>query len=206
MSRDNRPTDVSLDLETLGGDYGAAILSIGAASFNRDTGKIGPTYSAKIDLDEALRYGKVSASTLRWWFGQPKEAQVAAFSAGAGAVTMQQALQGFNAFTNTLPADICVWGNGAQKRDKGREITLLDGAFDALALPGCVPIWRNNFWCVRDLRTLVDVVDLRKGTIPFTGTPHVALDEAIHQAKIAIACFAALNGTLPATTQEEEQW
>ena len=201
MSRDNRPTDVSIDLETLGNSYGAAILSIGAASFNRDTGKLGPTYSAKIDLDEALRYGNVSASTLRWWFGQSKEAQVAVFSAGGGAVTMLQALQGFNAFTETLPADICVWGNGATF-----DITFLDGAFDALALPGCVPIWRNNSWCVRDLRTLVDVVDLRKEKIQFTGTPHIALDDAIHQAKIAIACFAALNGTLPAKVQEEEQW
>ena len=201
MSRDNRPTDVSIDLETLGNGYGAAILSIGAASFNRDTGKLGPTYSAKIDLDEALRYGKVSASTLRWWLGQSKEAQVAVFSAAGGAVTMLQALQGFNAFTETLPANICMWGNGATF-----DITLLDGAFDALALPGCVPIWRNNFWCIRDLRTLVDAVDLRKESIPFMGTPHIALDDAIHQAKIAIACFAALNGTLPAKVQEEEQW
>lgn len=203
MSRNNRPTDVSVDLETLGTQYGAAILSIGAASFNRDTGSIGPTYSAKIDLDEALRYGKVSASTLRWWLGQGKEAQYAAFSAGGGAVSMQEALQGFNAFINTLPADICVWGNGPTF-----DITLLDGAFDALDIPGCVPVWRNNFWCVRDLRTLVDAVDLRKQNIPFTGTPHVALDDAVHQAKIAIACFDALCGKLPATvkTEEVEEW
>lgn len=201
MSHNNRPTDVSIDLETLGNTYGAAILSIGAASFNRDTGKIEPTYSAKIDLEEALRYGRVEASTLRWWFGQSKEAQHAALSAGGGAVTMQQALQGFNAFIRSLPANVCVWGNGATF-----DITLLDGAFDALALTGCVPVWRNNFWCVRDLRTLMDVVDLRKESIPFTGTPHVALDDAIHQAKLAIACFDALNGKLPATVQEDEQW
>lgn len=202
MTHDNRPTDVSLDLETLGTGYGAAILSIGAASFNRHTGKIGPTYSAKIDLEESLRYGRVDASTLRWWLAQSKEAKQAAFSAGDGAMRMQQALQGFNAFVNTLPANVCVWGNGATF-----DITLLDGAFDALALPGCVPIWRKNHWCIRDLRTLVDAVDLRKDSIPFTGTPHVAVDDAIHQAKIAIACFAKLNVNGPALiTVEDEQW
>ena len=57
----------SIDLETLGTRYNAAILSIGVQQFDIDTGKLGETFYREIDLDSAIKAGKVTGSTLAWW-------------------------------------------------------------------------------------------------------------------------------------------
>ena len=183
---DNRPTDVSIDIETLGKSYGAAVLSIGAASFNRHTGKLGPTYYVKVQFEDALRFGRVDASTLQWWAQQGQVANKQVF--GLGGELLTRALQGLNAYLATLPANVCVWGNGPTF-----DMTLLEAMYAATAIE-CP--WNNKrvFWTVRDLRTIIDVAEFDKRSIPFTGTPHYALDDAIHQAKIAVACFQKLLG------------
>lgn len=114
---------------------------------------------------------------------------------------MAEALQSLNSYLNTLPANVCVWGNGATF-----DMTLLEAVYE---LTGIECPWNNErvFWTVRDLRTLVDLANLDKKTVPFTGTPHVALDDALHQAEIAVACFRKLAaGNQVTATVVEDQW
>lgn len=193
-----RLTDVSIDIKTLGKRYGAAVLSIGAASFNRHTGNLGPNYYVKVHLEDALRFGHTDAKTLQWWAQQGQVANKHVF--GLGGEHLTRALQGLNAYLNGLPANVCVWGNGPTF-----DMTLLEGMYHATGIE-CP--WNNErvHWNVRDLRTLIDVADFDKKTIPFTGTPHYALDDAVHQAKIAVACFHKLRGGVFQHSQEDDQW
>lgn len=184
-----RPTDISFDIETLGNRADAAILSIGAASFNRNTGRIGACYQVVVKLDQALRFGRVGPDTLAWWM-EPERARAREvfLSQQKNAVTLYEALRGLNDFIRTQMASVCVWGNGSSF-----DISILEHGYDAVGMPGFREQW--EFWSVRDMRTALDMSGFDKKTIPFTGTPHNAMDDAIHQAKIIAACFAKLRGT-----------
>lgn len=194
----SRPTDVSIDLETTSNLFNAGILSIGAVAFNRQTGKTGPEFYAEIILADTLRYGKVSASTLQWWMKQSASA-AKVFNPVKG-IPLLSALRGLNDFLRAQPANVCVWGNGSSF-----DITILEHAFQAIGIEEFEPEWAKKFWSVRDLRTLVDVADLDKGAVVFEGTPHNAVDDARHQAKIACAAFAKIKvgNSQPAATEEE---
>ena len=65
----------SIDLETLGTRYNAAILSIGVQQFDIDSGKLGETFYREIDIDSAIKAGKVTGSTLAWWAQQGEVAK-----------------------------------------------------------------------------------------------------------------------------------
>lgn len=190
------PTDISIDLETTGSDFNAGILSIGAVAFNRNTGAIGPEFYAPVKLVDTLYYGKVSASTLRWWMQQSKAA--AQVFNDPKSMPLYDALRGLNDFLRARPANCCVWGNGSSF-----DITILEHAFHAVGVDGFEPDWKPKFWCIRDLRTLVDVAALGKADIAFKGTAHNALDDARHQAGIAVAAFAKLSGKIVAA---DEDW
>lgn len=181
-------TDISIDLETLGNTFDAAILSVGACQFNRHTGEIGVTYVAHIKLDDALQSGHVNGDTLAWWMLQPDQARDQ--FAFTQRVSMFHALSGLSKFVaETNPGvDVPVWGNGPIF-----DISALENAYRR-ALSG-KPAW--NFWNVRDMRTLLDVAWqvalFDKKTVPFAGTPHNALDDAVHQAKVMARAFDAIN-------------
>lgn len=204
-----RPTDISIDLETLGQRSDAPVLSIGACAFNRDTGHTGPSYYAAVKLEDAMRHGRVKADTLTWWV--TKNGSVFRdLLEQRGAVSLYEALRGLNDFVRAQPAGVCVWGNGSSF-----DISILEHAFDsvtAAGTPGFHEEWK--FWSVRDMRTAVDLSGLNKDSIPFMGTAHNALDDAVHQAKVIAECFLKVkrlnkHGAAPApapTTQESEEW
>lgn len=198
-----RPTDISIDLETLGNRSDAAILSIGAAALNRDTGKIGPTMYQIIDLDDALRHGTVRGDTLKWWMQQSAQAK-AVFTA-TNRVSLYEGLRALNDFVRALPADVCVWGNGSSF-----DISILEHAYDRVAdrgTPGFKEEWK--FWSVRDLRTAVDLADVSKTDVPFTGVAHNAIDDAVHQAKVLAYCFSKIRRAKKAAdpaVEETEDW
>jgi hypothetical protein len=187
----DRPTDISIDLETLGNRSDAPILSIGATAFNRHTGKLSATYYTLVDMDDALRHGRIRASTLKWWMQQDDAARTYVFGSKPNLepVSLYEALRGLNDYVRAQPANVCVWGNGSSF-----DISILEHAFDSVADTSHLGFGEEwKFWSVRDMRTIVDAADLGKGAIPFEGTAHHAGDDSRHQAKVIAKCLQVIN-------------
>ncbi|EIM8217661.1 3'-5' exoribonuclease, partial [Escherichia coli] len=64
-----------IDLETMGKNPNAPIISIGAIFFDPQTGDMGPEFSKTIDLETAG--GVIDRDTIKWWLKQSREAQSA---------------------------------------------------------------------------------------------------------------------------------
>lgn len=187
-------TDVSIDLETLGNRYNAPILSIGAVAFNRDSGKIGPNFHQEIEIESAIKAGRVSGSAVAWWVRQGNDAK-RLFDDGEEArkrkMHISSALLNFTTFVRSLgPAR--PWGNGATF-----DVTIIEHAIDQGSV-GLEPPW--VYWNVRDLRTLVDVAESlagwKKDSVKRVGVHHNALDDARHQAHLVIEAWKALKPAL----------
>lgn len=196
MAAPARPTDISIDLETLGHRGDAAILSIGAAAFNRKTGAIGPTGYWPVMLEDALKHGRVTAGTLRFWMGIKDNKAKFVFD-DPTATPLYVALRGLNDFVRAQPAGVKVWGNGSHF-----DISILEHAHDSIGTEGFVEEWK--FWDVRDMRTALDMSGLDKSKMKFEGAPHHARDDAVHQAKVIAACLGATPGAVTAAKQEDE--
>ncbi len=175
----------SVDLETLGKRYNAPVIAIGVVQFDPGTGKLGAEFYRAIDLDSAIKAGKVDGSTLAWWMAQsPAAKQVFNES---NRVSLATALDELVTWMRGLAISPKVWGNGS-----GFDITILEHAYDN----GCVGLkepW--HFTNIRDMRTIADVAALSDAEWPKRqGTHHNALDDAKHQAACISACWRKLRG------------
>lgn len=160
---------VMIDLETMGLEPNAAIVSIGAVHFTK-TEILGEFYtpvSLKSCLDSGLT---TTQSTVDWWMKQSVEARMAWQTEDAP--TLSTALIEFNNWIRQVGRDseICPWGNGVDF-----DIVLMVSAHRAL---GVDPPWRfYNHHCFRTMKNMFNVA-----TFPRQGTHHHALDDAKHQA------------------------
>lgn len=172
---------VMVDLETLGTRVDAAFISIGACSFELETGKIGATFYENVDWESSLKEGRtITASTLKWWFRQSEEAQNKVCAPGK---KYKEVLKKFWAFFDKYDGDRKIWGNGSTF-----DVTMLQSAYERIV--NRTP-WA--FYNVRDQRTMLDVAEVDKGDIKFTGVAHNALDDAIHQAKLVSLAYKKLR-------------
>lgn len=186
---------VSIDLETLGTRFTAAVLAIGAVQFDPSTGAIGQTFYREIDLASAIKSGTISAQTLQWWMTHPnaKEARERLFKNKEEKVSLATALDALATWIRGLGSP-CVWGNGATF-----DISILEHAY----LKGAVGLsepW--HYTNIRDMRTIVDVARyfewLPSKQVGQVGTSHNALDDATFQAKVISACWQQLRKGLDA--------
>lgn len=187
--------DISIDLETLSTRPNAAILSIGAVQFDRDTGKIGKTFYVEVDMDDAIKHGHVSGSTLRWWMAQSDAAKSVFKDAPHDEPrgNLHAALCRLKAFILSCTDDARVWGNGPTA-----DITWLDNAF-ASAGAGMDQPWK--FWNIRCVRTTVDDSGIDRQNVPKADGPaHNALVDALWQAYAVIYARAAIKGKSPKIT------
>jgi hypothetical protein len=171
---------IMVDLETMGTRVDAPILSIGACAFDPATGKIEASMYIDIDIEDAFRHGKPSASTVKWWLQQDSYAQKAVVS---GKAQLFDALKQLRDFYGRFP-DAPIWSNGATF-----DIAILDFAFPRV-LNEASP-WK--FWLVRDMRTIVDIAggipaDLKKNP------SHNAIEDAHAQALIVSVLWRKLRG------------
>lgn len=174
-----RQIHIVLDLETMGVKQDAAIIEIGMVIFNH-TGQEGTAnlieqWSSAVSLENSmLRGGTVSPKTIEWWMdtdrteardnwiASPKQGIHVALNAVAARILKYSAI-------NPLPL---IWGNGVNFDNE-----ILKSAYERLEIK--VP------WGYRqdaDFRTLKL---LYKDVVPepaFVGTPHIALDDARHEA------------------------
>ncbi|HFV6574637.1 TPA: 3'-5' exoribonuclease, partial [Escherichia coli] len=184
ISTSNRMwTHMMIDLETMGKNPDAAVISIGAIFFDPQTGDIGPEFSKTIDLDTAG--GVIDRDTVKWWLKQSREAQSAIL---ADEIPLDDALLQLREFIDENSGEffVQVWGNGANFDN-----TILCRSYERQGIP-CP--WR--YYNDRDVRTIVELgnsigFDVRMA-IPFEGVPHNALDDARHQAKQVSAIWQKL--------------
>ena len=63
--------NVIVDLETLGVEFDAVVMSVGAAAFNGDCSRMFDAFYYKIDIAKQIQLGRsIDASTRKWWAKQ----------------------------------------------------------------------------------------------------------------------------------------
>ena len=163
-----------IDLETMGKNPDAPLISIGAIFFDPQTGDMGPEFSKTIDMDTAG--GVIDRGTIKWWLKQSREAQSAILT---DEIPLDDALLQLREFIDENSGEffVQVWGNGANFDN-----TILRRSYERQGIP-CP--WR--YYNDRDVRTIVELgkaMDFdARAAIPFEGERHNALDDARYQAK-----------------------
>ncbi|EOP0080408.1 3'-5' exoribonuclease [Escherichia coli] len=172
-----------IDLETMGKNPDAPIISIGAIFFDPQTGDMGPEFSKTIDLETAG--GVIDRDTIKWWLKQSREAQSAILT---DEIPLDDALLQLREFIDENSGEffVRVWGNGASFDN-----VILRRSYERQGIP-CPWRYCND----RDVRTIVELgkaIDFDARTaIPFEGERHNALDDARYQAKYVSAIWQKL--------------
>ncbi|EPZ5741068.1 3'-5' exoribonuclease domain-containing protein [Klebsiella pneumoniae] len=186
---EDQPIDyvhVMVDLETMGKKHNAPIVAIGAVVFDPATGSIGESFYKVVCLESSVNWGAViDPSTVIWWLKQSSEARSA--SVNDDAIPLQDALLQFREFVSDNVAGgskkAQVWGNGASFDN-----SILRSSYDCIAED-----YPWEYWNDRDVRTMVELGQAisfdPKTTIPFEGSRHNALADAIHQARYVSAIW-----------------
>ncbi|EON4392330.1 3'-5' exoribonuclease, partial [Escherichia coli] len=172
-----------IDLETMGKNPDAPIISIDAIFFDPQTGDMGPEFSKTIDLETAG--GVIDRDVIKRWLKQSREAQSAIMT---DEIPLDDALLQLREFIDENSGEffVQVWGNGANF-----ENTILRRSYERQGIP-CP--WR--YYNDRDVRTIVELgkaidFDARTAT-SFEGERHNALDDARYQAKYVSAIWQKL--------------
>ncbi|MDU2053830.1 MAG: 3'-5' exoribonuclease, partial [Escherichia coli] len=149
-----------IDLETMGKNPDAPIISIDAIFFDPQTGDMGPEFSKTIDLETAG--GVIDRDVIKRWLKQSREAQSAIMT---DEIPLDDALLQLREFIDENSGEffVQVWGNGANF-----ENTILRRSYERQGIP-CP--WR--YYNDRDVRTIVELgkaIDFDARTaIPFEG-------------------------------------
>lgn len=187
--QEDQPIDyvhVMVDLETMGKKNNAPIVAIGAVVFDPVTGSIGESFYKVVCLESSVNWGAViDPSTVIWWLKQSSEARSAIVNDDA--IPLQDALLQFREFVSDNVAGgskkAQVWGNGASFDN-----SILRSSYDCIAED-----YPWEYWNDRDVRTMVELGQAisfdPKTTIPFEGSRHNALADAIHQARYVSAIW-----------------
>lgn len=185
---DRKRSDVMIDLETMGTNTCAPIVSIGAVFFSPESEELGPTFYVPVNLRSSMLNGGIAdGDTILWWLKQSKEARAAICTNDA--LDIKDALFELSHF---ITCHVCnlkklkVWGNGATFDN-----VILRGAYERVGL-ACPWEYFND----QDVRTIVNLGQFigfnPKKDMPFDGERHNALADAIHQAKYVSAIFSRL--------------
>ena len=186
---EDQPIDyvhVMVDLETMGKKHNAPIVAIGAVVFDPATGSIGESFYKVVCLESSVNWGAViDPSTVIWWLKQSSEARSAIVNDDA--IPLLDALLQFREFVSDNVAGgskkAQVWGNGTSFDN-----SILRSSYDCIAED-----YPWEYWNDRDVRTMVELGQAisfdPKTTIPFEGSRHNALADAIHQARYVSAIW-----------------
>ncbi len=171
-----KESHIMLDIETLDSESSSVVLSIGAARFDISTGDIEEAHQWNIsDLDVQQTKGRtISASTVKWWLKQSKDAIEKTFNAPRYYQT-SVALEDFAAFCRVgvdSPKKIFIWGNG--------------NMFDNAIIRSLCKDFNIEYPCAYpndlDFRTAKFLFRDKKIITQKFGTAHNAVDDAINQA------------------------
>lgn len=165
------------DLETLATTPNAAILSLGAVTFDPNSEEIYESFYKKICLDSLINFDHfIDDETIKWWGNQSKAAQDEAFSQ-YDRTDIKLVLNEFYKFCQGCTA---FWSHGSSF-----DLVILEHYFRQIKKPAP---W--NFWQLRDTRTLFDLgfdPEMPKDNL------HHALEDARRQAIGVQNIFNKLN-------------
>jgi hypothetical protein len=168
-----------IDIETLGVDSDAIVLSLGACKFDPHDNTIYDEFHVVLDVDDQMSRGRTTTDkTLEWWAKQSPEAIDFAFSEN-DRMPIDEFLIKFHKWHIGVDR---IWAQGV--------------LFDMGIIENLCHMYNANipwkFWNVRDSRTLFDFVptDPRK---KYTFTAHDALADAKMQAKCIQEVVKTLN-------------
>lgn len=165
---------VMIDIETLGLDPGAAILSVGAVEF--DTDGLGEEFYHVVDLESCQDAGlHIDANTLDWWLSQD-DAVTDILTGGEPLANVLAFLQRF------VPEDAEVWANSPSF-----DCEMLEVAYDAVDM---AEPWTYDK--ERDVRTVMSLPGAVE--VEMEGDEHNALDDAKRQARSVSKTLARLEG------------
>ena len=138
-----------VDIETMGTDPKAAIITIGACiidPFGQDTEATIPDdrkFSATISFQDNQKHGRTfDADTIAWWLRQSKEAQQ---GLQEGDITnLKKALTEFNLFFSSQPSRVSrIWA-----KDPDFDCVIFQNAYKEAG-----HMWPFKFWESRSVRT-----------------------------------------------------
>ena len=164
-----------LDLETMSTRPNAVILVIGAIKFNRgdvwkeniDKKDLENTnfFYKRIKIDSCIKAGlHIDKETEKWWSEQEPDIKYEALE-NNDRVTLKEALRSFKEWLGTNPK-LKIWGNGSSF-----DCTILGEAYKICEMK--IP-W--NFWLERDLRTLMELGNVKMSDLPQYGKHHALYD------------------------------
>ena len=170
MARKQTPSaHVMVDLETLGVNPYAPIMSLALVEFDPWGKGSGSEFVAGVTLESALKYGRIDASTLTWWFSAERDVARAAWM-DLEQEDLENVLFGVIEWFRVLNQHgVCVWGNGATFDN-----VILSSAFTATGYDK--PWGYGSDRCFRTLKNLSKVKPPK-----FEGTEHDPLHDARHQ-------------------------
>jgi len=161
------------DLETLGTNSNAVILSVGSIEFDIKNDKLGRKFYVNIDPQSCIDAGLVmDVSTIMWWMAQSDEAR-AAFKAQS--YPLKDCLA---AFSEWHPKGAQLWGNGATFDN-----VILANAYKAVGMKQ--PWLYSADRCYRTLKAVHNDVDADATN----GVKHNALADAKYQALHALKIY-----------------
>jgi hypothetical protein len=168
-------TDVMMDLETLSVRPHAVILVIGAIKFNRgetwdeniDTKGLEKldTFYIRVKINSCVKAGlHTDSTTEKWWEEQDEDVKYEALK-NPDRVTLKTALGKFKEWYGNHPRRK-IWGNGSSF-----DCTILGEAYKRCGLT--IP-WK--FWLERDLRTIMDLGEVKMCDLPQYQKHHALYD------------------------------
>lgn len=173
---------VMVDLETLGREPGAVIVSIGAVKFDPMEETLGHNFYSPIVIQSCLDAGLVvDGATVQWWMERPNDVRHALFRPDPLPLRV-----GLATFAKFYAGCECIWSHGSTF-----DIPILEAAYRALReeLP-----WSSRN--IRDTRTLFSLIPRSVcNSIPWEGPEHHALYDAIRQAQMVQAAYRWLKAT-----------
>ena len=176
---------IMLDLETLGTDSNAVVVSISAVEFDLDTGKQGSDIEIGLNLlEQALNGGIIDTSTLSWWSSQSAKAKSSLLRIPV--LSIDDALDKFNTWIESIDhdlKDIKLWGNGATADNVWVRNLYRRHNID-FVLP---------YWCDCDVRTLVTISGISTRDYKFTGLKHNGIHDCLHQIKYCTDAYNKLG-------------
>lgn len=171
---------IMIDLETLSSNSDAAIIQIGAIAFSANRGLLdGEGFRVTVDFEDAMKYGSISGSTLKWWMDQDNAARA---SVTGGTVKLHEALGFLNNYIGKFPGDLQFWAHATF------DFPILQNAYSKVGLRSALPYKK-----MRDLRTLEEVAGEFITWDKRQGIAHDALDDAKFQALHAIKMLQEID-------------
>lgn len=167
---------ITFDLETLGNNFNAPIVQIGAVKF--DDG-IFDEFKTNILFTDLEKYGfEMDYSTILWWLSQSREAQDSIIDQTA-AVSLKDALEAFGKWIGDSE-QYFYWSHATF------DPVILSNAYRKVGIKN--PISFRRQYDIRTLNHLAGYVDMKN-----PGISHDALDDARHQANYITEMLKILN-------------